>query len=259
MCHVSYLTVTSITLLTQTALQQKKIPEFLPGSCQQHRNITCLAHRSATSFCPTLHPVELQTWRGPTEVPSWPFPLCTRRSVSLTFSKLYANLYHCHADCTGFHQLKDSTSPLKRCLHGKGWWIKTGRASYLCWYSCCLSVRSPHSSTKTLGQKNQTKNYIQDHVLLSAALSLCSYCICVLSVGDACATDKLPVLPSFDPFCSPWKTVDLTSLRHLTVPHIAYIRPSTFMVFQTKFTVYFILLSETTSLICITLPLHIIV
>lgn len=43
---------------------------------------------------------------------------------------------------------------------------------------------------------------------------------------------------------SPWNAADfLTFLRRLTKPHTAYIRLSTFTVFQTKVTVYFILSS----------------
>lgn len=95
-------------------------------------------------------------------------PFALRLSVSLTFSKLYANL-HCHADRPDFHQLKDRTSPSKPCLNRKGWWIKTGRDSYQCCYSCCLSPLVLGFTASSLINQNsggkKTKNYIQDHSL----------------------------------------------------------------------------------------------
>lgn len=118
-------------------------------------------------------------------------------SQSHTFSKLYSNLHHWNADYSDVHQLQDNTSV--------GWWIKTGKDSYLLLQllPVCVSARV-HSSliTKNSGEKSQTKteNYIPVHSLPPAALSLCTYlfvCCLRVFVGDTCVTDKLPVLPFF--------------------------------------------------------------
>lgn len=151
-------------------------------------------------------------------------------AFALGFSVLLfsASLYHYHADCPDFHQLsKRQHISLKTLPQQKGWWIKPGRDSYLCCYSHCLASLVLGFTLSLINQNSgKTKQKLFSRsVPVSDAFSLCSYYICVLSVGYVCwrlLCHILPILSSFHfLLTTEGSRLDFSETSHYT-PHCLY-------------------------------------